>query len=81
MRLLRAMDGNGESVIVAIWMVVSEDSASIHKMVEDFKMYNQKWPDTAVIMAERDLVERDSLGVIPKSCLVDLHVSCHEKFS
>lgn len=38
-------DGNGESEIVAVWMVVTEDATSIRQMAEIFKKHNRRWSD------------------------------------
>lgn len=54
-------DGNGESEIVALWMVVTEDHASICQMVEIFKKHNPSWEKTATIMSDKDFIEREAL--------------------
>ena len=51
-------DGNGESEIIAVWMVVTEDAVSIHQMAEIFKKHNRRWSDTVTIMADKDFIER-----------------------
>jgi len=56
-------DGNGESEIVAVWMVVTEDAASIRQMAVMFKKHNHRWPSTVTIMADKDFVERDALKI------------------
>ena len=53
-------DGNGESEIVAVWMVVTEDAISIRQMAEIFKKHNCRWSDTVTIMADKDFIERDA---------------------
>ena len=54
-------DGNGESEIVAMWILVSEDASSIRRMAEIFKKHNRSWPKTSTIMSDKDFVERDAL--------------------
>ena len=54
-------DGNGESEIVAVWMVVTEDALSIQRMAQIFKNHNRRWSDTVTIMADKDFIERDAL--------------------
>ena len=51
-------DGNGESEIVTVWLVVNEDESSIKQMVALFKKYNEYWKKTLVIMTDKDFVER-----------------------
>lgn len=54
-------DGNGETEIVALWMVAKEDEASIGGMAEIFKKHNPNWIKMTTIMADKDFVERDVL--------------------
>ena len=54
-------DGNGESEVVAIWMVVVEDTVSISQMAEIFKKHNPSWENTKTIMSDKDFIERDAL--------------------
>lgn len=54
-------DGNGETEIVAVWMVAREDEASIGSMAEIFKKHNPSWIKTTTMMADKDFVERDVL--------------------
>ena len=46
-------DGNGESEIVAVWLLVNEDESSIKQMVAVFKKYNENWKKTLVIMTDK----------------------------
>ena len=54
-------DGNGESEIVALWMVMSEDVISIKQMAQIFKKHNPNWSKTRTIMSDKDFIERDVL--------------------
>ena len=47
-------DGNGESEIVATWMVVTEDKVSISQMAKIFKNHNPNWGKTKTIMSDKD---------------------------
>lgn len=51
-------EGNGESEVVAIWMVVVEDTVSISQMAE---IFNPSWEKTKTIMSDKDFIERDAL--------------------
>ena len=57
--VLLVEDGNGESEVVAIWIVVNEDASSIKKMVNLFKLHNKNWHKTTTIMSDKDFVERE----------------------
>lgn len=54
-------EGNGESEVVAVWMVVVEDTVSISQMAEIFKKHNPSWEKTKTIMSDKDFIERDAL--------------------
>lgn len=54
-------DGHGRSEISAVWMVVTKYAASIRQMAKIFKKHNHSWSKTAVIMADKDFIERDAL--------------------
>ena len=54
-------DGNGETEIVALWMVAKENEASISGMAEIFKKHNPSWIKMTTVMADKDFVERDVL--------------------
>ena len=57
--VLLAEDGNGESHIVAVWLITSEDAANIRAMTEIFQQYNEEWCKTVTIMADKDFTERN----------------------
>ena len=52
-------DSNGQSEIVGVCLLVSEDAVSMKWMLSAFQKHNVKWPDTRVIMADKDIKERD----------------------
>ena len=57
--LLLCEDSNGQSEIVGVCLLVSEDVVSMKWMLNAFKKHNVKWSDTRVIMADKDIKERD----------------------
>ena len=57
--VLMNVDGNGESEVIALWLVATEDRNTL--LFDKFKERNPKWMDIAVIMADKDMVERDVL--------------------
>ena len=64
-------DGNGESEIVAVWMVVTEDAISIRQMAEIFKKHNHRWSKTVTIMADKDFIEREAFkAVFPEASIL-----------
>ena len=44
--LLLIEDGNGQSEIVAVFLVLEENQMSLKKMLAFFKKHNEKWPVT-----------------------------------
>ena len=63
------VDGNGESEIVALWIVASEDRISIKNMVRIFKRHSST-DRTVCIMSDKDMTERDVLSEeIPNAVL------------
>ena len=67
--IMMVVDGNGESEIVALWIVASEDRISIKNMVRIFKRHNST-DRTACIMSDKDMTERDVLSEeIPNAVL------------
>ena len=57
--LLMCEDSNGQSEIVGVCLLVSEDIVSMQWMLSSFKKHNLKWSNTKVIMADKDIKERD----------------------
>ena len=57
--VLLAEDGNGESHIVAVWLITSEDAANIKEMTKIFQRHNEEWCKTVTIMADKDFTERN----------------------
>ena len=64
-------DGNGQSEIVAAFMVLQETESTISKMVDLFKKYNSSWERVRVIMTDKDVTERSVFSAqIPSARLV-----------
>jgi len=57
--LMLCEDSNGQSEIVALCMIASEDATSIKWMLDTFKTCNKKWTDVRAVMADKDIKERD----------------------
>ena len=49
----------GESEIAALWIVQTEDRETVDTMTTKFKEHNPAWDHVHVIMADKDMVERD----------------------
>ena len=58
-------DSNGQSEIVGVCLLVSEDVDSMKWMVDMFKKNNSEWQRIRVVMADKDIQERN----IIKQCL------------
>ena len=57
--LMLVEDSNGQSEIVAVCLLVSEDRDSLCWMFEAFKKLNPEWDHVRVAMADKDIGERD----------------------
>lgn len=57
--ILVCVDGNGESEIAGIWIVLNEDKDTIVRMTDCFKMFNPSHHLVEVIMIDKDMNERD----------------------
>ena len=60
--LLMAIDGNGHSEIVGLYLTVSETATSLRGMLQAFKKMNNAWQRTTVVMTDKDLTERKTLA-------------------
>ncbi len=56
--LLLIMDGNGQSEIVALWIVADEEKETIKQMLQVFKTQNKNHSRVTCVMADKDLTER-----------------------
>ena len=59
--LILVVDGNGESQIVASFLVHNEEEHLIREMIRIFKEQNQKWEKVNVTLTDKDMVERKVL--------------------
>ena len=60
--LLLIEDGNGQSEIVAVFLLLEENETSIKSMITFFKKYNSMWPSVRVVMSDKDITERDVIA-------------------
>lgn len=56
--LMMIVDANGQSEIIATFLTVFETEDAITKMAEKFKSHNDNWPQTKVIISDKDFTER-----------------------
>ena len=68
--LLLCEDSNGQSDIVGVCLLVCEDAESIKWMINTFKKCNSEWQRIRVVMADKDIQERDVI----KQCLPNASV-------
>ena len=64
------IDSNGQTKVVAACILVAENAQSIAWMMNTFKQHNEAWNKICVIMADKDISERD----IIKSSIPDAAV-------
>ena len=68
--LMLCEDSNGQSEIVCVCLLCCEDTNSMTWMMETFKKYNAEWGKCRVVMADKDIGERDVI----KQCLPNASV-------
>ena len=69
--LLLCEDSNGMSEIVFVCLLVTEDQPSITWMMETFKKRNPAWSKVRVVMADKDIGERDVIKTaLPSSSVL-----------
>lgn len=54
-------DGNGESCIIAVAVLIKEDKETLEWFLEKFKKCNSSWQQIQNIMSDKDFTERDVL--------------------
>ena len=59
--ILMVVDSNGESEVIALWLVATESKSMINQLTETFVSYNDT-SNTKCIMADKDMTERDLLS-------------------
>lgn len=59
MYVLLVEDGNGQSELASVFLLLEETELSISAMVNAFKKHNSKWESVRVIMADKDMTERE----------------------
>lgn len=55
--VLLAIDGNGESEIVCLWVVQSEDKVTITNLLAEFKRCNENATLVQCVMTDKDMTE------------------------
>lgn len=71
MYVFLAVDGNGQSEIIGIFITSLETEEAITKMVQAFKSSNSCWAMTKVVMTDKDFTERTVFRKeFPKSSLL-----------
>ena len=55
-------DGNGQSEVAAVFLLLEETEQSIKSMIGIFKSHNLQWSATRVLMTDKDMMERDVLS-------------------
>ena len=63
------IDGNGESQVVAVFLVQTESEACIQSKVKVFKGQNARWEDRKDILTDKDMVERGVFKSEMEICL------------
>jgi hypothetical protein len=57
-----SVDGNGQSEIVALFLLTQEEEILLSSVIELFKNHNSSGKDVKVILTDKDMSERNVLG-------------------
>ena len=69
--VLMSIDGNGESEIVCLWIVQSEDKSTLNNLLVEFKKHNESSSLIQCVMTDKDITERDVIKEqLPQAALV-----------
>ena len=69
--LLLCEDLNGQSEIIGVCVLVSEDASSMKWMIDTFKKFNTEWVRVHIIKADKDIGKRDVLKqCLPNACVL-----------
>ena len=60
--ILLIENGNGQSEIVGMWLVVDESEEMMTEMIKLFKEQNVSWDKEQTVMSDKDFVEREVAG-------------------
>ena len=52
------VDGNGESEIISVFLVTSEDGETISGLLDVFKHHNPAWNEIQTVLSDKDFTER-----------------------
>lgn len=55
-------DGNGQSEVAAAFLLMEETETSLSTVMDTFKARNPRWESVRVLMADKDMTERDILS-------------------
>ena len=55
-------NGNGQSEVAAVFLLLKETEQSIKSMIGIFKSHSPQWSATRVLMTDKDMMERDILS-------------------
>ena len=60
--LLIAIDGDGQSEIVALFILADESKPTVTEVVQIFPKHNSCWTYTKLAMSGKDIIERDAFA-------------------
>lgn len=69
--VMMGIDGDGQSEIIALFILGEETKVVVKKIVEIFKKHNPNWVRTTAIMSDKDFNEREAFsGSFPQARLL-----------
>ena len=52
------IDGNGESEVISVFLITSEDGETISGLLDIFKRHNPAWNEIQTVLSDKDFTER-----------------------
>ena len=62
--LMLIEDGNGQSEIIAVFLLAEETKDSVMSVIDIFKKHNPNWDSIRIIMSDKDFTERDVFAAL-----------------
>ncbi|XP_047126169.1 uncharacterized protein LOC124807808 [Hydra vulgaris] len=79
--LMIVIDGDGQSEIVALFILAEETKPIVTEVVQIFKKHNGYWKNTRVVMSDKDFTKREAFAVaFPAAMLLICLYHCLRSF-
>ena len=70
------IDGNGESEVISVFLITSEDGEAISGLLDIFKQHNPAWNEIQTVLSDKDFTESSLQAALPAGKLTAVSFSC-----